>query len=439
MASKIIEDNQAGKIIINGSEAGGISTLSNSDANNIWVQTTGGDLNTAFANLESGLQTPTYTGVIAQAKLSQLKEARQQFAAIARKATAVDTNVELTNYVPATTGWSMCMMSDGRVLCVPSVSTVSCYIFDPTTNSFSNTGTTGRGVHPKGTLLKDGRCAFYSSSTVPDYLQIYTPSTNSWSVYSSPYQDMLAPVVMHNGNLAVIGSGRNTTLIYTFDITTNTYTSTNLYSPLYNDYSSYNYGSASAILLSDGKIFIVAGPRAPYRAQSNTICGIYDPIAGTTYATGYTGLAPGSTASTGPAILLLDGRVLVPSRLGSLSKIYDPATNAFSSIGISIPRESSMCMLHDGRVFIAYNGTVGTTPSIYDPVTNQLYNAGGSWPTSLSTANYNSCITLQDGRVLLMPDVATTQPRIYTPHATLNAPSYLSSRCQMMNFSANSY
>jgi hypothetical protein len=109
-----------------------------------------------------------------------------------------------------------------------------------------------------------------------------------------------------------------------------------------------------------------------------------------------------TTADSGSATLLLDGRVLIVGNAATSPEIYDPKTGKFASTGPAL-RDGNFATatrLADGRVlFVGGNNDTTTfaTAQIYDPATGKFSPTG-----SLITGRMGHTATLlDDGHVLI--------------------------------------
>jgi streptogramin lyase len=103
-------------------------------------------------------------------------------------------------------------------------------------------------------------------------------------------------------------------------------------------------------------------------------------------------------------VLLRDGRVVFVPHNAKTIGIFNPATNAYSTIP-GMPGGAVYiggALLPDGRV--VFIPCIGTTIGIFDPTTNAYSTIAG--PPSVYA--YDGKVLLNDGRVLLVPHDAKT-------------------------------
>ena len=192
------------------------------------------------------------------------------------------------------------LLTDGRVLVAGGAANsatglcfASAEIFDPTSGTFSPTGSMGKTrCGHTATLLRDGRVLM---------------TTGTASLESDSYQSSAE----------------------IFDPTTGTFSPTGsmVHAP----------GKQTAVLLADGRVLIAGGNEVAPRSLASA--ELYDPSTGTYSPTG--SMAAARTLHT--ATLLSDGRVLVTGGTGAgwhfegpfraSAEIYDPATGTFGPAG----------------------------------------------------------------------------------------------------------
>ena len=160
---------------------------------------------------------------------------------------------------------------------------------------------------------------------------------------------------------------------------------------------------------------------APSVANSSTIIASLTksvnrvtPVAGTLpfWASGATfgtiAGAPGGYAHVG-GVLLPDGRVVFVPTNGTTIGIFNPVTNAYSTVpGVTLPGGATYfggVLLPDGRVvFVPHKAfTIG----IFNPATN-VYSAITPSPALSGNNSYLGGVLLPDGRVVFVPANATT-------------------------------
>jgi Galactose oxidase, central domain len=281
-----------------------------------------------------------------------------------------------TGSMPTTrSGYSATLLKDGRILIVGGYGgamsiLASALLYDPTTGAFSPTGlmTTARSNH-SATLLSDGRVLIDggygngSSPAEPNYLtsaELYDPSTGTFSQTGS------MPAGQHGSATALLPDGR---VLFVSGGNPGSYpgpASAELYNPATGTFSptgSMLAGwASSATVLQDGRVLVlgeVTNLPVGILPVSLPSAELYDPKTGTFSMTG-SFAAPG-----GSATLLQDGHVLVlGGSLGevipgsgavSTAQLYDPKAGTFAPTGsMTIASVGpTVTQLQDGRVLVA--------------------------------------------------------------------------------------
>ena len=167
--------------------------------------------------------------------------------------------------------------------------------------------------------------------------------------------------------------------------------------------------TASAALLSDGRVLITTGTWQGMGGTAISTARIWDPATGTARD-----VAPPLSPRVNPtATLLLDGRVLVvggfggpyayPSTAVATAEVWDPKTEAFTPTGsMSVPRVGhTATLLMDGLVRVIGGngpGNDGTSIEVWDPATGRFTGAG-----TLDVARGGHTATLRtDGKVMVV-------------------------------------
>jgi len=163
-------------------------------------------------------------------------------------------------------------------------------------------------------------------------------------------------------------------------------------------------------LLPGGRLLVAGGVDGPTVYHS---AEIYDPSLGEHGKWTLTG-SMAKPRTTTEAVMLQDGRVLVPGGQGPCCKVYasaevyDPASGKWSSAGtMTRPRNfATVTLLEDGRVLVAGGSSTAApghpdkvlaSAEIYDPATG-VWSRTGSMQTPRECA---AATRLQDGRVLV--------------------------------------
>ena len=163
-----------------------------------------------------------------------------------------------------------------------------------------------------------------------------------------------------------------------------------------------------AVRLLDGRVLVVGGGDS---GNDPTSAELYDPATGTWTATGK--MVKVADAGGLNATLLSDGKVLVTGP--NSAQLYDPAGGTWTATGkIGDNYYNTFTVLRDGRVLaLGY----GDSPQLYDP-------ASGTWTATgkMITDRLGPLATLlSDGRVLVAggqtppPDDWTKAAEIYNP------------------------
>jgi len=333
-------------------------------------------------------------------------------------------------------GHTATLLADGRVLVIGGDGDDAglAEAWDPGTGSFSPAGVLAqsRGA-ATSTLLPDGRILVVGGTRVDGSGQALTsaelwdPTTSSFSPTGSlalARSGHLA-LLLRDGRVLVIG-GRPEDDVDTAEIwdpTTGSFAD----APLPRQSGMV----LAATLLSDGRVFLVG----------QTAAQVWDPATDAVVGTGKT--IPGHVATR--AMLLHDGRVLVignavrpdpvsfdDSDYLALGDVWDPATGLFTPAGsTSRPQVGPVtAFLEDGRVLVvggwdgwhpSSRGSGGTSPTgaaeLWDPASNSFSPTG-----SMHTARGgdHTATTLLDGRVLVVGDTTggehPTYAELYEVH-----------------------
>lgn len=250
------------------------------------------------------------------------------------------------------------VLDDGRVLIVGGYTsldtdTARVEIFDPATNTFTQTGSLHLPRHGhSATLLMDGRVLVIGGYALPQGwlsdAEIYDPETEQWATT----QPLFPHGVCH-----------------------------------------------SATLLADGRVLVMAGSIRSGHPGSDDRVEIFNPNTNRWQKAAY----HEHTEACQTATRLEDGRVLIAGGLADPT-IYDPATNTWKSAGkLNTPRSQAQAvLLQSGRVLLigglSFDGEPTNSVEIYDVDSN-------TWQETapLDQARYNHTATLlPDGRVLVL-------------------------------------
>jgi Abnormal spindle-like microcephaly-assoc'd, ASPM-SPD-2-Hydin/Galactose oxidase, central domain/Kelch motif len=284
------------------------------------------------------------------------------------------------------------VLTDGKVLVSGGVSTgnvvlSAAELYDPTTGAWSSAGSlsVARTGHtatllPGGKVLVTGGCAELTCSPATAVSELYDPTSNSWSTTGSLNTGRYShtAVLLKTGKVLAVGGSPGLS-------------SCELYNPTAGTWSIAANTNAGRYLntttvLSDGKVLVAGGANGRFPVNS---AEIYDPTANAWTLTGK--MASGRYAHT--AALLPDNTVVVAGGIGqsiscgkdctgyipfSKVEIYNEATGTFSATAplSQALAYHSMTLLTTGRAL--ENGGIGTTAiccvvestaSFYTPLT----------------------------------------------------------------------
>src|SRR5215475_4120050 len=317
----------------------------------------------------------------------------------------------------------MILLQDGRVLIDggtlqynPFLGAPNASIFDPTTNTFTDTQPTAHGRwYPTLLTLPDGRVLTFSGlkeaggGTNQDY-EFYSIGTGWSASHAAPWVPDLYPRLHVLPNGKVFYSGAQTvsrlfdpsTMTWTANIATTNYTGVR------------TYGTSVLLPLRpennyDPKIIIMGGGRP---TSTNTTEVIDMGAATPTWQYGPSMSQPRVEMN---AVILPDGKVLAihgstydedNSSASLNADLYDPASNTFSSAGAYLyPHlyHSVALLLPDATVWSAggnpWQGYYVPQQEIYKPA--YLFNSDGTPATrpsitgTPSSVGYNSAFTVQ--------------------------------------------
>ena len=305
------------------------------------------------------------------------------------------------------------LLTDGRVVLAGGLTpdiTDSCEVYDPATNTWTDTGSLQRGRYGhRSVLLADGRVLIMggaaSGSNAISSAEIYDPATSSWSSTGNMLsaRTNFDAVLLASGKVLVAGG-----ILGASDLS-----ACEIYDP-----ATGNWAATGSLLqrrdshhlteLVDGRVLVAGGFSQTEGTLSQT--ELYDPVTGTWSASGSLSIPRTNNIQ----VRLADGRVLVAGgiwriashrlRLTGSTELYDPATGRWTRArSLHVARiDFTANLLRTGRVFVTggSNGTILPENSIeeFDP-------SLGSWRISaltLSTGRrIQTATTLSDGSIIV--------------------------------------
>ena len=343
-------------------------------------------------------------------------------------------------------GHTATLLLDGRVLITgglpiaasPFIPTNTAELYDPTTGSFTATGTmaTARRWHT-ATRLPDGRVLIaggYNSPTGSSLssAEIYDPATGMFTATGdmSIGRATHAAALLNTGKVLVTG-GAIFVPTYGSAVTA----SAELYDPASGTFSRTGNmttirSSPKAALLANGQVLIAPGDDGGDYGSAD----LYDPVAGTFSTLAFTTFTNSALVAE-TANLLANGSVLLtlqdsggecfdPAELQTI--FYDSAAGIFSA-GPNITHPhcgSTAAQLSDGGVLIvgSLNDFAGPLPTadVYDPVAGTFSPAG-----AMITAHIDHRATLLGSGQVLVTGGPTSTAELYQPPSVRAAPVLL--------------
>lgn len=242
------------------------------------------------------------------------------------------------------------LLNNGKVLIAGGSNGAPAELYDPSSHTFSLTGTPLAAFRIFGTaatLLRDGRVLFVGGQGGAGFgrppAEIYDPTSGQFSL---PKGAMIQP----------------------------------------------RFGDAATVLLNNGKVLIVGGlDIATFQLMSEA--EIYDPVTDSFVPTG--AMSDARFAAT--ATLLNNGKVLVTGGGPLTSELYDPVSGTFSQTAPSpiVRVHHTATLLPDGDVVLA-GGDTGA--DVYDPVLGRFSDV----IQMVKTRANHAAALLPDGRVLVV-------------------------------------
>lgn len=294
------------------------------------------------------------------------------------------------------------LLADGRVLVAGGFnnpgageSTATAEIYDPTTGSWTMTGSMGQVRYnfssvllPNGRVLVAGGGLNHYGLDNANSAELYDPRTGRWSPTGSMHNDRAqnALLPLRTGKVLTVGSSDNDASTELYDPATGRWTPTG--SMLGTERT-----DVTATLLADGRVLASGGRyNPPYSGRAPTVypfAELYDPTTGSWQPTGPM-LVPRYDHA---GVALPDGRVVVvggaertfrycpPCDPLSDVEIYDPISGSWSQVTPTPEAESSSTavLLADGSVLVT--GMDGAT-ALFHPAQPPI-EAAGSRPGSV--------------------------------------------------------
>ncbi len=274
-------------------------------------------------------------------------------------------------------------LADGRVLVSGGMDPASqfltdCELYDPGTELWSSTGAmNSRRARHSATLLPDGKVlacggvmAGFITADATATCDVYDPATGTWTPTNAMSTERYGHtgMLLNDGNVLVCGGFGDVDIALgtceLYDPATGTWTPTGSFNVARGGYEMRNF---TTTLLGSGQV-LVAGGHPGAGGQIIKSCELYDPSTGTWSLTGE--MAEGRT--THSATLLPSGKVLVAGGNGAPSwkascELYDRATESWCTIAsMAIGRYGHTATLLGSGNVLAAGGTFASgsvTPS----------------------------------------------------------------------------
>jgi hypothetical protein len=293
-------------------------------------------------------------------------------------------------------------------------------IYDPTTNTFTSTGSL---VHarrtPLAALASNGNVLLLGGGPVTgcvdiynSEVELYNPATGHFSSLGNPMpgDNYTTMTRLSNGRILIAGgqvlddsgdTSRPSSLIYdataTADHPNGTFTPTAATIP--------NGAGATTTVLPDGRVLFTGGygPDGPTAAA-----GLYDPATDTFNTTGSMHVvrnnATATLLSAGDGVLVAGGDD--GATIALTAEVYDPATGTFAWTAGSMTgaRDGAVAALLPGGKVLIVSGRTGSaadlaSAELYDPVTGRFATTG-----SMTTAREGvlTATPLPNGMILVV-------------------------------------
>lgn len=322
-------------------------------------------------------------------------------------------------------------------------------IFNPATNTFSNTQNMAHGRwYPTLVTLGDGRVMAFSglneTGGTNTTVEFYTMGLGWSTQYSAPWTPDLYPRLHLLPNGKVFYSGAQTTS-KVFDPSTTTW-NTNVATTNYS--GTRTYGTSVLLPLTpannyDPKVIIMGGGNP----ATNTT-EIID-LGASTPAWKY-GPNMSEARIEMNAVILPNSKVLAlggsvndedTSSLSLNADLYDPAGNTFSSAGANASQRlyhSVALLLQDATVWVAggnpSRGTYNTTMEIYQPA--YLFNADGTMATRPSITSAPTSVSYGNSFSVATPDAANISSVVLVRNGSVTHAFGMDQRAVGLSFTA---
>ena len=281
----------------------------------------------------------------------------------------------------------------------------SCAIYDPSTGSFTSTGSmaTQRFDHT-ATLLPDGKVLIaagenhLATATYLDSGELFDPATGTFSAAGT----LVSPRTAHRA--VVLGTGKVLLVGGTLLGGSQATNSVEVYDPAKGTFYSRDLARLrhTATLLATGKVLFSAEPDY-LNDFAIRHAVLFDPQASAFVATG----AMIRARSSHTATVLKNGTVLFVgsspwTNTQSLMRgeVYDPMTGLFTATGASVLLRSShtASLLPNGDVLVAGDARGASSTELYD-ASKQTFASG---PSMISGRDSHTATVLSNGKVLLV-------------------------------------
>ena len=237
------------------------------------------------------------------------------------------------------------LLSDGRVLVIPTLGVFPIEIYDPATGRFDAVAEVPYNTDiATATLLPSGEVFF----TALQHTGVFDTKVGAFaSIFEMEETRVFhTATLLKDGRVLIVGrvyNGGESGLVGRNQI----------YDPPTKAFSEagelqFDRNNHKAVLLQDGRVLIIGGMKVPQQTYVQT-AELYDPETNAFSPAGV------STADPSAALLLKSGSVLLISIDGNIV-LYNPNTQVFSPTGHSIGRwrhGAMATLLDDGRVMIA--------------------------------------------------------------------------------------